>query len=136
MTKLLTRDDIIKADDIKAELVDMCPFGWGGHVYIKGQSAKERAEFEAYVSQAMTSNAMDNAVRFRAKLLVATIVDAEKNGKPLFREQDIDALNEKSAGALDFLYEKTQKLSGFRKEDIDALTRNLPEGQSDDSTSD
>lgn len=134
MAKLLSRDDIFKLQDIKREMVDMTPFGWGGAVYVSGQTGKQRADFEAFIAKAVTDNVQDNATRFRAKLLVSCITD--EDGNRLFREEDIDALNEKSAGALDHLYEVAQKLSGFRKADIDEMTRNLPTGQSEDSTTD
>ncbi len=135
MTKLLTRDDIIRATDIQVERVDMTPFGWGGHVFVRGQKAKERASFESYIAKAVGDSAEQNMARFRAKLLVDCVVDAEKDGKPIFSgESDVDVLNEKSAGALDYLYEVAQRLSGFRKADVDAMTKNLPGGQSDGST--
>lgn len=131
-TKLLSRDDILRVTDIKREMVDMAPFGWGGAVYVSGQTGKQRADFESFIAKAVTDNAQENATRFRAKLLVSCITDSD--GNRLFREEDIDVLNEKSAGALDHLYEVAQRLSGFRKADIDEMTKNLPQGQSEDST--
>lgn len=133
-SKLLNRDDILKADDLRVEKVDMVPYGWGGYVYVRGMTGLERGQFE-YDMQAVSGPVKEeNQKRFRAKILVMTVVDAEKNGQRIFREQDVEALSEKHAGALDHLCNVSQRLSGYRLADIEEMTANLPGGQSEDST--
>lgn len=129
--KLLNRDDILKAQDLKLEKVDMNAFGWGGFVNIRGMTGAQRGKFEADMGVVKGPDQAENWKRFRAKMLVMTVVD--NDGNPLFREQDVDALNEKSAAALDYLFEKAQALSGYRKQDVEEMTKNLQTGQSDDS---
>lgn len=136
MTKLLCRDDIIKARDIRVEKVDMVPFGWGGYVFVRGMTGLERGQFEYDMQAVLGPVREENQKRFRAKILVNCVVDAEVNGQKLFREQDVNALSEKSAGALDHLVDVAQKLSGYRKSDVDEMTGNLPAGQSAGSTTD
>jgi len=136
MTKLLNRDDIIKVRDIQVEKVDMEPYGWGGYVYVRGMTGLERGQFE-YDMQAVRGPVREeNQKRFRAKILVSCVVDAEVDGQKLFREQDVDALSEKSAGALDYLVDVAQRLSGYRHSDVEELVKNLPKGQSVGSTTD
>jgi hypothetical protein len=136
MTKLLNRDDILKADDTRVKKADMTPFGWGGYVFVRSMTALERGQFE-YDMQAVAGPVReDNQKRFRAKILVATVVDAEKGGKRLFREEDVNALSEKHAGALDFLCDIAQDLSRIKPMDVDEMTKNLPVGQNEDSTTD
>lgn len=129
---VLTRDDIIKAKDIEQELVEVPE--WGGSVYVQGMTGLQRGMFEDYILATKTEDTRRNRAKFRAQLLVLCIVDAD--GNPLFREEDVDALSEKSAAPLDRLYDKVQKLSGFRKEDVDEITKNSSIGQKEDSTTD
>lgn len=125
----LTREQILNAQDYQREEVDMTPFGWPGSVLIQSMTGLERGKFE----EGMQSQA--SFPRFRAMLLVYCLID--ETGERLFSEvDDVDALNTKNSGALDYLYEKAQKLNRWKKEDVDALTKNLSTGQSDDSTTD
>ena len=130
--KMLSRDDILKARDIKRELVDMAPFDWGGSVYVKGMSGLDRGQFEVDMNLTKGPNQSENWKRFRARMLVACVVG--EDDQPLFREQDVDALNEKSAAALDHLTDIAQRLSGFRRQDVDEITKNSQGGQSEGST--
>lgn len=130
--KMLSRDDILKARDIERELVDMSPFGWGGSVYVKGMSGLDRGQFEVDMNLTKGPNQSENWKRFRARMLVACVVG--EDDQPLFREQDVDALNEKSAAALDYLTDIAQRLSGFRRQDVDEITKNSQGGQSEGST--
>lgn len=133
-TKLLDRDDILRANDLRCVKVDMTPYGWPGHVFVRSMTARERGQFE-YDMQAVAGPVREeNQKKFRARILVMTVVDAERGGKQIFRESDVDALSDKHAGALDYLCDKAQELSRFRHIDIEAMTQNLPEGQSADST--
>ena len=136
MTKLLNRDDIIKAKDIRVEKVDMEPYGWGGYVYVRGMTGLERGQFEYDMQAVRGPIREENQKRFRAKILVNCVVDAEVDGQKLFREQDVDALSEKSAGALDYLVAVAQELSGYRHSDVEDLIKNLPKGQNEGSTID
>jgi hypothetical protein len=137
MTKLLNRDDILRAEDIRFEKADMTPFGWGGFVWVKSMTGKERGQFE-YDMQAVVGDVLqENQKKFRAKILVACVVDGDNSkAKRLFREEDVDALSEKHAGALDYLCDIAQRLSRMLPADVEALTKNLPGGQSEDSTTD
>jgi len=93
MTKLLNRDDIIKAKDIRVEKVDMEPYGWGGYVYVRGMTGLERGQFEYDMQAVRGPIREENQKRFRAKILVNCVVDAEVDGQKLFREQDVDSVS-------------------------------------------
>lgn len=131
---LLSREDIFAAKDIAQEQVDMTEFSWPGYVNVRGMTGKQRGKFEADLQTDKGKTQKENWVRFRAKMLVYTVVDDE--GKRLFSEADIEALNEKSAAALDHLFNVAQQLSGYRKEDVDDMTKNLQSDQNEDSSSD
>ncbi len=125
--KILSREDILGARDTVKELVDMNKFGWGGSVYVQGMTGLQRGLHENDMLETNVDDPRINKARFRAGMLVYCIVDGE--GNQLFREQDVDALNEKNAAALDYLYDKAAKASGYRPADIEEITKNLPSGQ-------
>lgn len=132
---VLTREMILNAPDIKREEVDMSIHGWPGSVFVQSMTGIERGRFEAMLNQTEGEEKIRNWERFRALMLVYCVVDG--NGNRIFNDDaDIDALNSKNAGALDFLYDRAQKLSGFRKTDIDEMTKNSSKGQSAGSSSD
>jgi hypothetical protein len=128
--KILGRDQILKAEDIKREFVDMS-YWWGdGGVVVRGMTGKQRGRFEAKMGLNKGKDQQKNWERFRAEMLVETVVDYDD--QPIFRLQDVEALNEKSAEALDHLVNVARRLSGYRKEDVDEMTKNSQEDQSDD----
>ena len=131
-TDVLSKEDIWKAQDTKTREVDVPE--WGGKVYIRSLSGKERDHFETSMIQIRGKSQKENFENLRARLLVLTIVDAE--GKKIFTSKDIEPLGEKNAAVLDRLFIIAQQLSGLRKEDVDELTKNSEAIQDEDSISD
>lgn len=125
----LTRDQILAADDLTTEIVDMSEF-WGGPVIVRTITGMERDQLEASI---ITDSGDKNMENLRAKLIVMSVVD--EDGKSLFTMADLVALGGKSAKALSRIFVVAMKLSGFSKKDVEELTENLSEGQSEDSTS-
>lgn len=124
----LSREQILEADDIKTEVVNVPE--WGGDVIVRGLSGVERDAWEISVS--MENGKQTRSPRnIRAQLVVRAVVDDQE--KKLFKPMDAEALGKKSGKALDRVYEVAAKLSGIRDEDIDELAKNSPEDQSEDS---
>lgn len=118
MSKLLSREEIFKVNDIRTETVEVPE--WQGRVKVKSMTGAERDAFEQSL---MTQNGrMFNANNIRAKLVAKTVVD--EDGKPLFIEADVETLGEKSSSALDRIFSTAQRLSGMTQKDIDELTKN------------
>lgn len=128
---LLSRDQILGAKDLITEDVDVPE--WGGMVRVKGLSGAERDRFEASIIGENTKNKRRNLANLRARMVSLTVVDAE--GKTLFRPNDVEALGAKSAAALDRVFDVAMRLAGMRDEDVDELTENFIEDQSDGFTS-
>ena len=124
---ILTKDQILEADDIRTQEVDVPE--WGGRVIVKTLSGNERDQFE----ESILSGSKRDFKGVRAKLVALSVVD--KNGERLFTFEEANVLGEKSSRALDRVFGAAQRLSGFTQKDMEELTENLPEGQSDDSTS-
>ena len=120
--KLLTRDDIINATDLKTEEVPVPE--WGGKVLVKTLNGTERDRFEASITSAKGKKVVMNTANIRARLVAMTVVD--ENGKPLFKQADIEALGAKSASGLDRVFSVALRLAGMKEEDIDELTENFP----------
>jgi len=128
MAEILTKEQILQADDRRMEEVEVPE--WGGKVMVRGLTGTERDEFE---TELLAAGRRGDYRGVRAKLVVRSIVDAA--GAPLFTRADIDELGNKSGVALDRVFAVAQRLSGLRQKDIEELTADLPTGQSDGSTS-
>lgn len=124
----LTRDDILNANDIQTETVNVPE--WGGDVTVKGLSGVERDAWEIAISME-NGKPTKNPRNIRAQLVVRAVVDSE--GRKLFRSIDAEALGKKSGKALDRVYEVAARLSGIRAEDIEEMAKNLPQDPSEDS---
>ncbi len=125
---LLTKEQILGAQDIQTEIVEVPE--WGGAVIVRGMSGKERDSFEASMIKGKGKSANVNLENLRAKLVSKCVVD--EAGKRLFSDDDIPALASKSAAALNRVYEVAQRLSGVTDEDVDELTKNSETAQSEE----
>lgn len=119
----LKRGEILKADDLPVEIVDIPE--WGGEVTVKGLTGKQR---DAYEMQVFQYNKKHNNVdwkreNMRAKLIVLSCID--EDGSLLFEESDIQALGDKSSSALDRIFEVAQRLSGITKKDVEELEKDF-----------
>lgn len=128
----LNKAQILAADDISSEPVKVPE--WGGTVLVQGLSGMERDDYEASITKGKGANKEVNLRNARAKLVALSVVDA--NRERIFSEQDASALGRKSAAALQRVFDVATRLSGLSKEDLDELTENFDDGQSDGSTSD
>ena len=129
---VLKRDDILQAEDIKTELVPVPE--WGGDVYVKGMNGAERDKFEGSLVILRGKDKQMNMTNIRAKLASMTICDDKS--KRLFNENDVQALSQKSAAALQRVFVVAQKLSGISDDDIEELAEELKSDPFEGSPSD
>lgn len=116
----LTRDQILEANDIPQEEVDVPE--WGGTVLVRGLTGEERDDFEGEVVQMRGKETRMNLKNFRAKLVARTIVNEE--GERIFSDSDVKALGKKSGLALQRVFEIAQRLSGLSDQDVEELVKN------------
>lgn len=128
---LLNKDQILQAQDTLYEEVAVPE--WGGTVRVKSMTGTERDALESSMISGKGKSATVNLVNLRAKLVARSIVD--EAGKRIFDDADIPALAQKSAAALNRVYEVAQRLSGISQDDVDELTKNSEAAQSADSGS-
>lgn len=144
MSTVLTRDEIFAAQDTRIEWVDVPEWGVGKGVFIRGLTGTDRDAFEmAMLDQKRDKRGRPtsqeiNLTNLRAKLIVRTAVSTDDpvTAELIFRPSDVEMLGRKSGSALQRLYAVAQRLSGLSNEDVEELTKELGEDQSDGSGSD
>lgn len=130
-TKYLSRKDILTADDIKTEEVEVPE--WGGSLLVRALTGKEKDIFFGSFVDEEGNPALEMLDNATARVLALCIVD--EDGKPIFTKHDVDALGEKSGQAAGRVWAVAQRISGLSPKSIKALTENLKEGQNGNSTS-
>lgn len=116
MNAVLTKDQILGANDLKTERVHV-PV-WGGDVLIRAMTGAERDRFEDHCARLHGKSCED----IMAILVALTIVDDK--GQRLFSEADVKALSEKSAAALGMLFDKAKHLNAIDAKDVEDLAKN------------
>jgi hypothetical protein len=129
---LLSKDAILGADDRPTKDVEVPQ--WGGTVRLRALSGTERDAFEASTMVFVEGKPRrPNLANLRARFLALCIVD--DNGDRLFGEDEVHALGAKSVAALDLLFTEARKLSRLTNKDLEELTADFGDAQSDGSTS-
>jgi hypothetical protein len=117
---LLTKDQILNADDLKFEDVKVPE--WGGAVRVRTMTGTDRDQYEQYIVNIRSDKKDDNLANIRSMLLAHTVVD--DNGELLFTKDDIEALGLKSVKALQRLFNVASKLNALNDSDIEDLAGN------------
>ncbi len=123
----LTKEKVLNANDLPVQEVPIPE--WGGSVFVRTMMGDERDAFEV---AAMNGDGI-NRVNFRARLAVATVVDAD--GERMFDASDMVKLGKKSAAALDRIMFVALKMNRMSPSDVEDMVGNSEPGQSDDSSS-
>lgn len=129
---LLNRDAILQAEDRKTE--DVAVPEWGGTVRVRSLSGAERDAYEAHIVQLKADGSRSlNVKNLRGKLVSLSCVD--EDGARLFSDEDADALGDKSAAALERVFDVARKLSGLSDDDVEELAEGFDNAPSGGSTS-
>jgi hypothetical protein len=131
---LLSKDQINAAEDRKWEDVPVPE--WGGEVRILGMSGTERNAYQSSLVVIGTNgspqrvNLADQLAKLLAKCLVGE--DFER----LYTDKEVRDLGKKNGAVLERLATIAQRLSGLRKEDVEAAAGKSGASPSDGSTTD
>jgi hypothetical protein len=109
---VLSRDAILACNDRKSVAVEIPE--WGGTVYVRVMSGADRDQFDALVTK-------DGVTRSEITSLLARLCIADEAGAPLFRDEDIAVLAQKSAAVLDRIFDVATKLNATSGEAIDEM---------------
>jgi len=134
---MLTRDALLKKEELKKEKVDL---GNGDFVFVRQMTGRERDQFEQSLIEEATGEkgeveAKRSMEDFRAKVAVYTICD--EDGKNILKPEDIPILSQHmSAARLELIVNKAQELNRISEEDKENLVKNSEAVQNANSTSD
>lgn len=127
-----TKEDIIKADDLKFEDVPVPE--WKRMVRLLTLTGTQRDAFEDQSMIQKGESRKMNLINFRARLLSLVMVD--QNNKRLFPDVDVPLLGQKSASVLEPLFDKAREMNGMTDKDVEEMTEGFDGDPSEDSTSD
>lgn len=113
--KILSKADILKADDMQREPVEVPE--WGGTVYVRRLTADERDIFEFNMIKTQTTGK-----GLRASYVGLALVD--ETGQRLFEDEEIPILGTKFAGAVDRIFEVVARINKITEQDIKDLEKN------------
>lgn len=123
--KILTKDDILSADDRGIEEVSVPE--WGGVVYVRSMSGRQKDAFELSCYSDDGKTERKRLTNFRARLLALTICGPD--GTLLFSEKDVNDLGQKSVVALDRVLDVAKVLNGITKEAQEELVKKSEDSQ-------
>lgn len=130
--KVLTRDDILAANDIEVEYVDLTK-EWGGGVYVRVLKESEFSTLEkSFVNEEYDKKGRlvkkHKLESFRSRLAVMAVCD--EDGTPIFDnsknniEDEIKLLSQKSIKALNKIVAAAEKLNKVYTEDQEVMEKN------------
>lgn len=114
---MLTRDQILAADDLPREQVDVPE--WGGSVLVGALTGTERDAFEQSL---LMADGKVNLQNMRARLAACCLID--EAGQRLFSLHDVEALGRKNAKALERVTKVAQRLNRMGDAQLEELTGN------------
>jgi hypothetical protein len=121
----LTRDQILAADDLPREAVDVPE--WGGRVFVRTLNGLQRDGFET---------AVKDKAKVETLVILAVRTVCDETGNLLFSDADVAALLEKNADVVLRICEVALRVNAINKTDIDELEKNSSAIPSDTTPSD
>lgn len=116
--KALTFNDVLKVEDLPVTQVEVK--SWGGTVGVRTLRAKERAELERI---ALDKAGAKDPGKFRRTLLRMSLANPDGTAF-LADDAAATALMEKSATAVEFLFEESLRLNAIGQSDVEELEKN------------
>ena len=134
----LGRDAILRASTLRTEEVRVPewadPESGADVVLVQELTGRERDEFETSTAVIRGNKSYPDLRNLRAKLVARCVVDPATR-KPVFTSDDVAALGELSAAALDRVFEAASRLSGLSDADLEEMQGNSPAAQDGGSSS-
>ena len=129
----LSRDDILKAEDLKIQEVEIPD--WGGIVRVRELNGVDRDTYEASLMRILPDGKVTpNLENRRAKLVALSVIN--EDGTPMFGLSDVLELGTKSAANLELVAEVSERLSGLTEEAVTDAVGNSEAAPGGDSASD
>lgn len=126
---MLTRDQILDADDLPVEEVEVPE--WGGSVLVRGMQGTERDRFE--MAMYLNRDDLEERAVVRARVVAWCTIGEDRH--QLFTPKDVERLGRKSGIALDRIFEVAKRLSGIGEKAVKEAEGNSAPGQNGHSSS-
>jgi hypothetical protein len=117
------KDRILAADDLPVEEVRVEE--WNETVRVRTMTNREQDDLLFQFNQQKAKGGAVDPRGLRVKMVQLTVVDDD--GELLFSPGDILRLGQKSAKAIDAIFQVAQRLNGFSDEQVEELVGNSPE---------
>lgn len=134
----LSKEQILAADDLVTEDVEVPEWSPDpanpASVRVRMMTGAERDAFEESLSRTKGKSVKTNLANLRARLVAKTVVNEQ--GKRLFTDAEAGVLGQKSAAALDRVFEAARRLNGMTEQDVEDLTEDFPEEDGEPSSTD
>lgn len=115
--------DILNVHDTQEKDVDMRKYGWGGFVKIRSMTGEGRDAYELSLYSEKDGKFSISRENMKAKLIAACAID-DKGVRMFKNSQQIKILGDKSAAAINHLYEECRQLNAISDKDVEELTGN------------
>lgn len=117
MGEFLTLKEIVAADDLDHEVVDVPE--WGGKVKVGAMTAGDRDRYEVAIYQSRQKGGEDAALEnVRSRLVAACLLE------PKLDKKDVAKLAKKNARVVNRLFDICRKLNGITADDAAELEGN------------
>ena len=121
---LLTRDQILQAEDLPSEVVQIPE--WNGSVMVRGLTGSGRGKFQnSIMSQNGKADSKMTIDMKEAEMRLVAECTVDEKGEQLFTLKDIVELGKKSGSAINRISDVAMRLSGFTQDDLQELTENF-----------
>ena len=131
--KMLNRNDILSVEDVERIQVEVPE--WGGSVYVQSMTAEARGLLEEVMMASMNAGEKEFSQKDMRSYVVMLCVTDEK-GNCLFNAKDIEALNRKSAAAMDRIFKAASEMNVLNIEASEELAKNSKPSRLDNSPTD
>jgi len=130
MSAFLTRDQILAADDLAREIVEVPEWGKDAQILVRELTAAEREQH--YYAMLGEDGEVDvqKTIGFTQRLCAWCIID--EDGEQLFSEADVKALGTKNSDVITRITDVVRRLSGLGTE-TEELAKNFESDQDSDS---
>lgn len=122
----LTKAQILAADSTKFADVEVPE--WGGTVRIRTITGTERDLFDEHRDKIWK----DGEQRLGTRAFLCAMAICDESGKRLFAPTEVQTLGEKSATALDRVFDAVWRLNGLGRDGVENAAKNSTGGQSED----
>ena len=123
------RDQIINADDIEYEIIEV-PV-WGVSIEVRSMTGRARTRL---IKTATDNDGQLDMETLYPDMVILCAFDPE-TGEQIFTQDDRDLLLSKSAGPLELIALAAMRISGMTPDAIEVAGKDLPSTENDDSSS-